>query len=336
MRILVTLPDDLRSALFTPALETRLETLGDVRWNRSNDQLNGEELRDRIADTDVCVTGWGSPKLTEEMLHDASALELLAHVGGSVAPVASDALYDRGVRVVSGIDGMAPFVAEGVLGMVLASFRRFPALDSALKRGEWPQLEAPDPTLFGTSVGFVGLGAVGEALLGLLAPFDVSVSVYDPYIDDERLSGHRFAERTGLDTALDSEIVSVHAAKTPETLGLLDVDRLARMPDGALLVNAARGAIVDHAALAAELRDGRLFAALDVFEPEPLPADSKLREFENALLVPHRAGNPARRRLVHIVIEEIERFAAGEALEHAIPRERYELMTDESLSASDG
>ena len=334
MELLVTLPNDLRATMFTPGLEDRLQKLGNVHWNRSNEQWSSEQLSQRINGIDVCVTGWGSPKLTTEVLDSAPDLKLVAHIGGSVAEIASDELYNREILISSGIDEMAPFVAEGILGMILASLRELPTLDAALKQGDWPQPDEPDPTLFGASIGFVGLGAVGEALLDLLRPFNVSVAVYDPYIEDERLSAFEYAEQAPLNETLDTQVVSIHAARTAETIGLLDADRLAHIPDGSLLVNAARGAIVDEAALVEELQSKRLFVALDVFESEPLPDDSNLRECRNTLLIPHRAGNPAQRRLAPVAIKEIERFVNNDPLEHSISRQRYELMTDESLSST--
>lgn len=336
MEIVVTLPADLRSTLFTPDLEARLDALGDVDRNESDEQLSVAALRERIPGKDVCVTGWGSQKLTGAVVENADDLALLAHVGGSVAPYASEALYDRGVSVCSAVREMAPYVAEGTLGMILASLRDLPRYDAALKRGEWNPKSAADDTLFGASVGLVGLGSVGEELLDLLAPFGVEVSVYDPYIDSERLADYDFAELTDLATVLEtSAVVSVHAAMTPETIGLLDAERLARLPDDALLVNTARGAIVEQDALIRELETGRIGAALDVFEPEPLAEDSALCDLDNVLLVPHRAGSPSRWRLAAAMVEEIERFAADQPLEHRVSRERFGLMTDESLSVAD-
>lgn len=335
MDILVTLPDELRDSLVTDDVEERLEALGDVHWNETGGQFSEAMLRERIDGIDICVTGWGSPKLTNEIVDAAGDLRLVVHIGGSVAPIASEALYDRGIPVCSAVHEMAPYVAEGILGMLLASLRELPRYDAALGRGDWPQDDDGDATLFGASVGFVGLGSVGEALLDLLAPFGVEVSVYDPYVGKDRIVGYDFAELGSLEEVLqNADIVSIHAAKTHETLGLLDAERLGQLPDGALLVNAARGAIVEQEALVEVLRTGRIAAALDVFEPEPLPADSALRTFDNVLLVPHRAGSPSRRRIAEAMVEEVERFAADEPLEHRISRERFRLMTDEALTTN--
>ena len=338
MRVLVTIPDSpVRSLLIPPPVERRLETISTVEWNDTDGQFSEADLQERLPGVDVCITGWGSPILSAEVLDTADNLSLVAHVGGSVATVASEALYDRGVTVCSAVRVMAPFVAEGILGYVLASLRELPSFDAALKRGEWTADLERTETLFGTTVGFVGLGTVGEALLPLLEPFDVDVLVFDPYVDDGRLNPYEFASMADLDAVLrGADVVSIHAAKTRETIDMLDAERLALLRDGALLVNAARGAIVDHCALINELRSGRISAVLDVFEKEPLPADSELRRLDSVVLVPHMAGAPARWRLGEAMVAEIERFATGNPLRHMIPRERFAVMTADGLSASDG
>lgn len=336
MDILVTLPHELRGTLISDALEERIEALGNVHWNTSGGQFTESTLRDRIKGVNICVTGWRSPAFTESVVEAADDLELVVHIGGTVAPIASEALYDRDIPICSAITEMAPFVAEGILAMILSTLRDLPHHDAALKQGEWSEEDEPDPTLFGASVGFVGLGSVGEALLDLLAPFGVDVSVYDPYIDNERLADYGFAGRTGLkDLFQEADVVSIHAAKTRETIGMVDAECLAQLPDGALLVNTARAAIIEQEALFDELRTGRISAALDVFKPEPLPVNSELRDFENVLLVPHRAGIPSQRRIAEAMTEEVERFVTGNSLRHRIPREHFQLMTDEALNSVD-
>jgi len=340
MNVLVTLPQSrVGSRYFPTELVDRVESLDDVTvtWNDTDEQLTAEALQERLPSTDVLVTHWGSPRLTEEVLAgaDASRLELVAHVGGSVAPIVSDAVYDRGITVCSAVRTMAPFVAETTLALAQAALRDVPGVDAAIRDDEWPRDVERYDTLFEARVGLVGLGSVGAELLDLLAPFDVEVRVYDPYVDPGQLADYEFAEATDLDDALQSDVVSVHAAKTEETLHMLDADRLARLPDGALLVNTARGAVVDEAALVDELRSGRIRAALDVYEEEPLPDGHPLKELDNVVLSPHVGGTLTGHRMAVAMVEEIERLAAGESLEHEIPRAKYKTMTRSWLSAED-
>lgn len=336
--ILVTIPEgDTRQTLVPADLRNRLEGLGDVTWNPRARQFSPDELRDRLRGTDVLVTGWGCPTLGGTVLSDADDLQLVVHVGGSVAAYATPELFERDITICSAIRVMGRFVAEGILAYALAALREVPALDAELEAGEWNGDRRRTETLFEKRVGFVGLGTVGRALLDLLDPFGVEVLVYDPYVSATELDEYEHARLADLDATLaESAVVSVHAAKTPETIHMLDADRLARLPDDSLLVNAARGALIDEEALVAELKTGRISAALDVFETEPLPSDSELRSLDNVVLGPHVAGAPTRERMAAAMFEEIERFVADDPLEHTISRQRFELMTDDRLVTDDG
>ena len=328
MRILVAMPDtDLRADFFPEDLRERLASLGTVEYNDLERDLTESELRDRVAGVDVLVTGWGSPQVTSEVVEAAADLDLVAHTGGSVATIASGAVYDAGVAVVSANDVMADHTAEHALAATLGHLRSVPAFDASMHRGEWADEATDVRTLHGKTVGLVGLGTVGRKLLAHLAPFDVSVGVYDPYIEASELADYPFADLVDLETALDSEVVSVHAARTPETVGMLDAEALARVPDGALFVNTARAELVVESALLDELRSERFSAVLDVYHEEPLPADHELREFDHVLLTPHVGGSQIRPPLTAAVVDDIERFAAGEDLEHAVPREQWGTMT---------
>lgn len=325
--ILVTIPEgELRESFFPPRLRKRLEALGEVDWN-DGEELSEASLCERIAGVDACVTGWGSPQVTEEVVERADSLSLVAHTGGSVATIASEAVYDADIAVVSANDPMAEFVAEHVVGAMLSARRRIHTFDAAMKAGEETE-SIPVESLLGADIGLVGLGSIGRYLLEHLRSFDVSATVYDPYLAEDALDNYAFADRAALGTVLSgSDIVSIHASRTPETVGMLDEERLAQLDDGAVLVNTARAELVVEEALLAELRSGRISAVLDVFYEEPLPEDHELRDLENVLLTPHVGGSRTRPPLTEAVLGDVERFLAGEPLEHEIPREQWELMT---------
>ncbi|ADB62729.1 D-isomer specific 2-hydroxyacid dehydrogenase NAD-binding protein (plasmid) [Haloterrigena turkmenica DSM 5511] len=328
MKIFVTLPDgELRDDFFPNEVRHRLESLGSVAWNPSTDDLSEDALRDRIDGVDVLVTGWGSPRVTADVLEAADDLRLIAHTGGSVGTLVSEAVYDAGIPVVSANDVMADHTAEHTLGSILAKLRAVPELEASMKAGEFGADDVDIRTLHGKDVGLVGLGTIGRKLLDHLAPFDVSASIYDPYVNAEALAEYPFATLTDLETALDSAVVSVHAARTDETIGMLDADRLAQIPDGALFVNTARAEIVEEAALVEELRSGRLSGVFDVYHQEPLPADHEFREFDNVLLTPHVGGSQIHSPLTETVIDDIERFQRDQPLEHEIPRRQWQTMT---------
>lgn len=325
--VLATLPADQREGFFAPGTRERLESLADVTWNEREEQWSEDDLADRLPGVEIVLTGWGSPAFTPAALESADELELVAHVAGSVATYVTDALYDRGVTVCSANRTMARFVAEHALAHALSAQRDLARTHESMRAGEYEQ-PGNGRSLYDATVGLVGLGTVGRYLLPLLAPFDVSVRLYDPYVAPAEIAGYGFVEKASLTGALeDADVVSIHAARTPETVGMLGADELARIPDGALLVNTARAAIVDRDALLAELSSGRLRAALDVYHEEPLPEDSPLRDLDDVQLTPHLGGNGPHRNFGAAIVDEIERHVAGEALQHEIPREQANLMT---------
>jgi phosphoglycerate dehydrogenase-like enzyme len=324
--ILVALPADGAAAgLLDDDLRARIAACGQVEWYLP-ETLAADAVADRLAGVEVLLTGWSGLTLDADALAAADALELVGYIGGSVATLVTEAVYDRDVTVVSANRTIAKHVAEGVLTLTLAHLRNVPALDRTMRDGGWEHDKERLHSLYGRDVGFVGLGTVGRFLAPLLAPFDVTIRVYDPYVESDDLPDN--ARIASLDETLaHSSVVSIHAALTSETVGLLGSDELDRLPENALLVNTARGPIVDEDALVERVRDGRLRAALDVFEQEPLPADHPLRKLDCALCQPHTAGWAAGRKMAECVVADLERFVAGEPLEGTVPREQFETMT---------
>jgi len=323
--ILVTLSTDQQDTFFTPDLRDRLAECGNVSYNPDGG-FDRDELAERLSGVEVVVTAWGTPQFDGEVLEAAADLELLAHTGGSVASYASEALYDRGVTVCSANRVMARFVAEHTLGHALAGERYIAHSTVSMREGGYER-DVPGRTLFDADVGLVGLGTVGRHLLPLLDPFDANVSIYDPYVSPADVAEPDAATKATLEEALDSEVVSIHAARTPETIGMIGAEELATMPDGAFLINTARAELVQEGPLMEELESGRIRAALDVFHEEPLPADSPLRAMENVQLTPHLGGGRLRTPFTDAMIDEIRRHLDGRALQHEIPREQYERMT---------
>jgi len=333
MRVLITLQEGwLREVYFPPPLVRTLEGIGGVIWNETGRPLTAGELARLLADVEVCVTHWGAPKFTAAVLAHAHSLRLIAHAAGSVGSLVTPAVYERGIAVCSANEVLARYVAEGTLAYILAGLRRVPAFDADLKGGKrWrtPTDELIPRSLFGRRVGLIGFGAVARHLLELLRPFGVSVLVFDPWVRALPAAYADWVQRaTSLEEVLSwAEVLSVHASLTKDTYHMLDADRLALMPDGALLINTARGAIIEQAALERELVSGRLSAVLDVFEVEPLPLDSPLRGLDNVVLQPHLAGVPAGAAMTEAVVEDVLRFVRGEPLRHEISFERWRTMT---------
>ena len=172
-------------------------------------------------------------------------------------------------------------------------------------------------------------------MIDLLEPFNTQIKIFDPYVCADSLKEYPNVEFATLQEVLEwGDIISIHASLTKDTRGLLDINKLKLIREGALLVNTARGAIVDEKALADELRTGRFQAILDVYETEPLPLDSTLRNLDNVILLPHVAGIPAREQMSYAMIEEIGRYSKGEPLQYEISFERFKVNDKRTLAST--
>lgn len=218
-------------------------------------------------------------------------LELIAQTGGHSYHLDLDAATRAGVLVALAPSLSATSTAELTIGLMLAALRRIPQTDRALRAGEWPLVLGR--TLEGKRLGILGLGKVGGAVARLALAFGMKLYAWGPTLTPERAARHG-AVYLPLDELLGSvDVVSVHLKLSDQSRGLLDEARLRRMGPRTLLVNTARGAIVDEAALARVLAEGALGgAALDVFAQEPLPLDSPLCRLDNVVLTAH-LGWPA-------------------------------------------
>ena len=283
------------------------------------------DLPAALPGTEILVTSWGQQRLDAELLDRAPELRLVAHTGATVKFFVTDELFDRGVRVTQAGAAMARPVGEMALAFTLALLHRIPRFDHALHAGTGWDAAKQAPVrheIGGCPIGVVGASRTGRAYLALARALGADLGVADPYLT-EREAAELGVRRTELDTLLrESAIVVLHAPVLPETRHLIGARELALMPDGAGLVNTARSWLVDEAALYAEVSTGRLDAAIDVYDDEPLPVDHPLRALPNVLLTPHEAAGTAegRRRQGDIVLAEIARYRAGEPLHHEVTR----------------
>ncbi|WEO94532.1 hydroxyacid dehydrogenase [Streptomyces sp. FXJ1.172] len=308
--------------LFPPPLMTRLERTAGIDAALVVRDFADPAVAGALARAEVLITGWGCPRLDAGVLAAAPGLRAVLHAAGSVRSLVGEALWKHGITVSSAVTGNAVPVAEYTLAMILLAGK-----DAFGHRERYRRTHThPGPAEtaatgnLGRRVGVIGASRVGRRLMELLRPFDLTVLLHDPYVGpaDAAALG---AELLSLDDLLRrSDIVTLHAPDIPETHHMLDRDRLALLRDGGVLINTARGALVDHEALAEELVSGRLRAVLDVTEPEPLPAGSPLYRLPNVFLTPHIAGSLGNEleRLGTIVVEELERLAAGLPLLHEV------------------
>ncbi|BBC32021.1 4-phosphoerythronate dehydrogenase [Streptomyces graminofaciens] len=308
--------------LFPPSLMARLRQVAELDPALVVTDFAEPAAASALADAEVLITGWGCPHLDAEVLAAAPRLRTVLHAAGSVRTLVGEALWQRGVTVSSAVAGNALPVAEYTLAMILLAGKDVFAHRERFRQTHTYPSPAETATTgnVGRRVGIIGASRVGRRLLELLRPFDLDVSLYDPYVD-AAVAAELGARSTGLEDLLrGSDIVSLHAPDIPETYRMLDRGRLALIKDGGVLINTSRGALVDPGALTDELLSGRLTAILDVTEPEPLPIGSPLYNLPNVFLTPHIAGSLGNEleRLGATVVEELERLGAGLAPAHEV------------------
>ncbi|MBA4864568.1 hydroxyacid dehydrogenase [Streptomyces sp. PSKA54] len=301
--------------LFPPPLMARLQDVAEVDAALVVQDFADPAATEALARAEVLITGWGCPHLDADVLAAAPRLRTVLHAAGSVRSLVGEALWKGGVTVCSAATGNALPVAEYTLAMILLAGKdAFAHRERFRDSHTYPSTTETAATgNLGRRVGIIGASRVGRRVLELLRPFDLTVALYDPYVDAGEAAALG-AESLPLEDLLSrSDIVSLHAPDIPQTYRMLDRDRLALIRDGGVLINTSRGALVDPAALADELVAGRLSAVLDVTEPEPLPTGSPLYSLPNVFLTPHIAGSLGNEleRLGRIVVEELEHLAAG-------------------------
>ena len=227
----------------------------------------------------------------------AAAAPRLSVVGvGSVGTDRIDlaAATHAGVMVVNAPTGSTTAAAEHTMALMLSLMRRIPTADASVRRGEWERATYIGAELRGKTLGVIGLGKIGKAVARRAAAFEMQVIAYDPFLTTEQAAEHG-VRLAGLPELLaESDVISVHVLLVPETRGLIGRAQLATMKPGAILLNVARGGLVDEDALAEALREGRLAgAAIDVYSTEPMAADNPLRDAPNTVLTPHLGASTA-------------------------------------------
>ncbi|MEJ1088776.1 hydroxyacid dehydrogenase [Microbacterium sp. Mu-80] len=319
-RALLAMSADAAHAVFD---ESRLARLQDLTRLHSTAPVDIDTLPDEVlADIEVLITSWGAPHLDAARLARLPRLRAVLHAAGSVRQIVSDALWQRGIRVTSAADANAVPVAEFTFAaIVFAGKRAFTHLRTAAdQRAQRGLLDYTEVGNVDRTIGVVGFSRIGRRVVEMLRMLDVRVLVADPFADAEAVAAAG-AELLPLEALLPQvQVLSLHAPDLPSTHHMIGAAELAELPDGATVINTARGALLDHDALLAECRTGRLDAVLDVTDPEPLPADSELLRLPNVAVTPHIAGSLGTelRRLADSVLDELTALAQGAAPRHPI------------------
>jgi phosphoglycerate dehydrogenase-like enzyme len=313
------LTEDLRS----PALMRRLHEICLVPDEEPLADLGDPRADTLLKQAEILLTAWGCPRIDRTTLERLPALRAIVHAAGTVKGHVDEECYRSGIRVSSAAAANALPVAEFTLAAILFANKKVFRLHHRYRelRGFrlWSR-EFPDASNYGKVIGVVGASRIGRRVIELLRPFDFAVLCADPFLDSAE-AVRLGVERVELDDLLRrSDVVSLHAPALPETRHLLDRRRLALLRDGSVLINTARGALVDTEALTEELASGRIDAVIDTTDPEVLPTGSPLYDLPNVFLTPHVAGSMGSEvvRMGMLALEEIERYARGEPFLHEV------------------
>lgn len=329
-KILYLPPVGLSEDILSPEAVSILESLGAVIWNELDRNYTSDELLELIPGAAAVVTSWGSPVITEEHVAAAEDLQIVGHAAGSVKTRLAPAGHERGIVLLSAADVIAESVAEYTLWAMLSGQRNLFPYERTMKveRGWKPAANWPGHSLYAKKVGIVSASMVGRRVIGLLKPFGCNVAVYDPYLKEEDARQLDVRSVSLEEIFADSDIISVHAPITPETRKMITGAHFQSIRDAALFIHTARTWVLDQDALLAELQKNRFNAYIDVFEPEPLPADHPIRDLDNVFISPHVSGHTVenRMRLVEEIARDIQRFFNNEPLRLAVPYEKLKIM----------
>ncbi len=295
----------------------RMAAVG-ARWAQQRCATE-EEVVAIARDALVVVVQTARPLLTRRSLAQLTRCRCVVRAGAGYDSVDVTAATERGILVCNTPTYCTDEVADHAIALLLACLRHVPRLDRGLRRGDHT-MTIIDHTrrLAGSTLGIIGLGRIGSRVVQRLRGWDLRVLAYDPYLTDDQVRDAG-AERVSLPELLrTSDMISIHCPLTEETRHMIGPRELALLKPTAILVNDARGAVIDEQALAEALREERLWAAgLDVFETEPLPTDSPLLALENVIVTPHAAAySPQSRADLYTLVCEI----ASDVCQGRVPR----------------
>jgi len=290
-------------------------------------------------DVEVLFSGWGPPVLDAEFLSYAPALRAVFYGAGSVCGIVTDAVWERGITVSSAYGANAVPVAEYTLASILFSLKHAWRLSQQMRLQKRLVDREAAPGNYGSRVGLISLGAIGRRVLELLAPFDLEIAVYDPFLT-RPMANSLGVELLSLEEIFSTcNVVSLHAPLLEETEGMIGGDHFRRMLPGAAFINTARGELVrenEMLEVLAERPD--LQAVLDVSTHEAEATDSPLYRLPNVFVTPHIAGSTGNEchRMGRYMVDECRRFLLRQPLHWQITRELAERSSHRAITSRPG
>ena len=326
-RVALAMASEVADAVLPPARRRALAEACELVHPEALTEFGSPRSRQVLAAVDLLVTGWGCPPLDAAALAAAPRLRAVVHTAGSVRGHVTEACWERGLEVSSAAAANALPVAEYTVAMILLTGKRVLERARRYRRTRRREDWLGTGTAVGNyrrTVGVVSASLVGRRVIELLRPHDMTVLLYDPYVSEAEAAALGVRAVSLPELFATSDTVSVHTPLLPATRGLVSRELLGSMRRDAVLINTARGAVVDQAALTELLLAGRIRAVLDVTDPEVPPPDHPLWDCENVLLTPHLAGSQGNelQRLAQAAIDEVTRWASGDGFAHPVRRER--------------
>ena len=315
-KVVIVIGQKYYDRMINPKAMKALADFAEVVHHSGDDPATKEELMQLLADADACVTSWEVAPLDADVIASAPKLKAMVHMGGSVKKMVSDAMWAKGIKVFSARPALAKDVAETALGLMIIGIKNIWPLAQHVREGGWRDSPYwPSRELHRNNVGIIAASEVGRHVIELLKPFEPNILLFDPFVSEEKAAELGVRKVSLEELARESDVISIHAPSLPSTIRMINAEILQMMKDDCILVNTARGTLVDQPALIAELEKGRLFAFLDVTDPEPPEADSPLRKLPNVVVMPHLAGCIEDcSHLSTLAVEELRRFFNGEPL----------------------
>ena len=271
-----------------PLHEKAIEVLKNAGFEIVYEEYPDEErLLELVRDVDAIIVR-SKPKVTRRVIEAAPKLKVIGRAGVGLDNIDLEAAKERGIKVVNSPRASSRSVAELAVGLMFAVARKIAFADRKMGEGVWAKKQCMGIELEGKTVGVIGFGRIGYEVAKIANALGMNVLLYDPYPNEERAKevGGKFVSLEEL--LKESDIVTLHVPLTESTRHLINEERLRLMKPTAILINAARGAVVDTEALVKALQEGWIAGAgLDVFEEEPLPADHPLTKLDNVVLTPH-------------------------------------------------
>ena len=318
-KIAVLIREPLRERILSDEDLAKLEEVAEVELSPHKRDMTEDEVAAMLGAADGCMSSWGTPPLTSRIVDSAPGLKIWAHAAGSVKPMVADDAWYGGVTVTSAAPAIAEDVAEMTMACITMGLRCVVPLSRRMAANE-PVDKDIVRSLYRATVGVISASHVGRRVVERLVPYEAHILLYDPFVGEAE-AAQMGVELAGLDQmACESDAVTCHAPRIPETYHMLGESHFMAMRDDTVFVNTSRGDNIDEAALIRELQKGRLFAFLDVTSPEPAAPDSPLRTLPNVVLTPHIAGAKSYRTGA-MAVEELCRFFQGRPQIHKVTRD---------------